>query len=106
MAVAIAIAHSSIEPKLPSLLPPLSGMPVSSQPPHPPVWSWLLLSKLHTGSVESRQKLPKFPNCVEPIASVLGFGQPGGQLAVDGMLSRARDDQCRRFRPAASSGKE
>lgn len=78
MAVAIAIPHSSIDPRFPSLLPPLSGMPVSSQPPHPPVWSWLLLSRLQTGSVESRQKLPKFPNCVEPIASAFDSDQPGG----------------------------
>lgn len=78
MAVAIAIPHSSIDPRFPSLLPPLSEMPVSSQPPHPPVWSWLLVSRLHTGSVESRQKLPKFPNCVEPIASIFEIDQPGG----------------------------
>jgi hypothetical protein len=106
MAVAIAIAHSSIEPKLPSLLPPLSGMPVSSQPPHPPVWPWLLLSKLHTGRVESRQKLPKFPNCVEPIASILGVDQPGGRLAVDEILSRTARRSVSSIRPAVSSGEE
>jgi len=68
----MASPATRIEPRLARYLSLLRDMPRSTQASgskgSPGGWLGTLVTILHTGRVESLQKSPKFPYCVEPMA--------------------------------------